>query len=47
MATKASLDFRKIAFSVHKSLKARLQKRIKTAKMVRKKKIPLHIPKVG
>lgn len=46
MATKASLDFRKIAFSVHKSLKARLRKRIKTAKMVRKKKIPLHIANV-
>jgi group II intron reverse transcriptase/maturase len=46
MATKASFDFRKLAFSVHKSLKARLQKRIKTAKMVRKKKIPLHITNV-
>ncbi len=46
MATKASLDFRPLAFSVHKSLKARLQKRVKTAKMVRKKKIPLHITDV-
>jgi hypothetical protein len=46
MATKASLDFRKLAFSVHKSLKARLRKRIKTAKMVRKKKMPLHIANV-
>lgn len=46
MATKASLDFRKLAFSAHKSLKARLRQRIKTAKMVRKKKIPLHIANV-
>jgi hypothetical protein len=43
MATKASLDFRPLAFSVHKSLKARLQKRVKTAKQVKKKKIPCHI----
>jgi retron-type reverse transcriptase len=43
MATKVSLDFRPLAFSVHKSLKARLQKRVKTAKQVRKKKIPCHI----
>jgi len=46
MATKASLDFRKVAFSVHKSLRARLQKRVKTAKMVKKKKIPCHITNV-
>jgi len=42
MATMVSQDFRGLAFSVHKSLKARLQKRVKTAKMVKKKKIPLH-----
>lgn len=46
MATKASEDFREIAFSVHKSLKARLRQRIKTAKAVRKKKIKLHIADV-
>jgi group II intron reverse transcriptase/maturase len=46
MATKSSYDFRKLAFQVHKSLKARLQKRIKTAKMVRKKKIQLHTANV-
>ena len=43
MATKASLDFKPLAFSVHKSLKARLQKRVKTAREVKKKKIPKHI----
>jgi group II intron reverse transcriptase/maturase len=42
MATMVSQDFKGLAFSVHKSLKARLQKRVKTAKMVKKKKIPLH-----
>ncbi len=46
MATKASTDFRKIAFSVHKSLKARLRQRIKTSKEVKKKQIQLHITNV-
>ena len=46
MATKASSDFRTVAFPVHKSLKARLQKRIKTAKQVRKRNIPCHITNV-
>ena len=46
MATCVSRDFRQIAFPVQKSLKARLRKRIKTAKQVRKKKIPLHIANV-
>jgi len=46
MATMVSQDFKGLAFSVHKSLKARLQKRVKTAKMVKKKKIPLHISNV-
>lgn len=46
MATMVSKDFRGLAFSVHKSLKARLQQRVKTAKMVRKKKIQLHISDV-
>jgi len=46
MATCVSCDFRKIAFPVHKSLKARLRNRIKTAKQVRDKKIPCHITNV-
>lgn len=46
MATNASLDFRKLAFSSHKSLKTRLGKRIKSAKEVKKNKIQLHITNV-
>lgn len=46
MATRASEDFRPIAFSVQKSLKARMRQRIKTAKEVRKNKIPVHITNV-
>jgi hypothetical protein len=46
MATKVSKDFRGIAFSVHQSLKTRLQQRIKTAAKVEKNKIPSHIANV-
>lgn len=46
MATKASLDFRKLAFSSHKSLKTRLRKRIKSAKEVKKNKIQVYITNV-
>lgn len=44
LATKVYDDFNPFAFSVHKSLKARLRNRVKTAKSVRKKKIPCVIP---
>jgi len=43
MATHICNDFRTIRLSVHKSLKARLRSRLKTAKVVRKKKIPCKI----
>lgn len=43
MATHICNDFRSIRLSVHKSLKARLRSRLKTAKVVRKKKIPCKI----
>ena len=46
MATRVSEDFRPIAFSVQKSLKARMRQRIKTAKEVRKNKIPVHITNI-
>ena len=46
MATNASLDFRKLAFSNHKSLKARLGKRIKSTKEVKKNKMQLYITNV-
>ncbi len=46
LATQASLDFRQLAFSVSKSLKARLRNRIKTAKAVRKRKLQCHISNV-
>ncbi len=46
MATNASLDFRKLAFSSHKSLKARLGKRIKSTQEVKKNKIQLYITNV-
>ena len=44
MATKVCSDLKPMAFSVHKSLKARLRKRIKTAKQVRKRKLKHDIP---
>lgn len=40
MATHVCNDFRTIRLSLHKSLKARLRNRVKTAKMVKKKHIP-------
>jgi len=40
LATKVCDDFTPFALSVHKSLKARLRDRVKTAKQVRKKKTP-------
>ena len=46
MATKVSADFRPLAFSVQKSLKARLRQRLKTAKDIKKSNIPVHITKV-
>lgn len=39
-ATMICPDLKQTAFSVHKSLKARLQKRVKTAKQVKENKIP-------
>lgn len=44
MATMVCHDLHPLAFSVHKSLKARLRKRLKTAKQVRKKKLRYPIP---
>ena len=44
MATMVCHDLHPLAFSVHKSLKARLRKRLKTAKQARKKKLRYHIP---
>ena len=46
LATMISADMKSIAFPVHKSLKARLRKRIKTAKTVKKKKIPMKTPRI-
>ena len=46
MATKVSADFKPLAFSVQKSLKARLRQRLKTAKEIKKSNIPVHITKV-
>lgn len=46
LATKVCDDLTPFAFSVHKSLKARLRHRVKTASMVRKKKIPCEIPRI-
>ena len=46
LATKICDDLTPFALSVHKSLKARLRKRVKTAKQVRKKNIPCDIPSV-
>lgn len=44
MATFVCRDFHVLAFSVHKSLKARLKKRLKTAKQARRKKAGFIIP---
>lgn len=44
MATMVCHDLHPLAFSVHKSLKARLQKRLKTAKRTRKKHLRYPIP---
>ena len=44
MATMVCHDLHPLAFSVHKSLKARLRKRLKTAKQARKKKLRYPIP---
>ena len=46
LATKVCDDLTPFAFSVHKSLKARLRHRVKTASMVRKKKIPCKISRI-
>lgn len=46
LATMVSKDMRPLAFSVQKSLKARFRRRIKTAKTVRKNKIPVKIPRI-
>jgi len=46
LATMVAADLRNIAFSVQKSLKARLKKRVKTAKTVKEKKIPCRIPPI-
>jgi group II intron reverse transcriptase/maturase len=44
MATVISRDMHPVAFSVHKSLKARLRKRLKTVKQARKRKLNYEIP---
>ena len=44
MATMVCCDLSQIAFSVHKSLKARLRQRLKTAKHVREQKLAYEIP---
>ena len=44
MATLVNRDLNPLAFSVHKSLKARLQKRLKTAKQAKKKQLGYVIP---
>ena len=43
-ATRAAEDMRKLAFPVQKSLKTRLGDRVKTARQVKKRKIPCEIP---
>ena len=45
-ATKVAADMSPLAFSVQKSLRARFPKRLKTAKTVKKKKIPCRTPKI-
>jgi len=44
LATMISRDLKNLAFSVHKSLKARLNKRLKTAREVRKRKLDYEVP---
>ncbi len=44
MATMICHDFHELAFSVHKSLYARLKKRVKTAKQVKKQHLNYYIP---
>ena len=44
MATLVNHDLKPLAFSVHKSLKARLRKRLKTAKQSKKKRLGYVIP---
>ena len=46
LATKVCDDLTPFALSVHKSLRARLKERVKTAKQVRKRKLPCEVPKV-
>lgn len=46
MATKVCDDLTPFALSVHKSLKARLRKRVKTAKQVKKRNLPYDTPRV-
>ena len=46
LATKVCDDLAPFALSVHKSLRARLKKRVKTEKQVRKRKIPCEVSKV-
>ena len=46
LATMVAYDLVPISFSVQKSLKNRLRKRVKTAKEVKKKRIPCKIPNI-
>jgi len=46
IATEVCSDLKPLAFSVNKSLKARLRNRIKTAKVVREKNIPCKISRI-
>lgn len=46
LATKVCDDLTPFALSVHKSLRARLKQRVKTAKQARKRKLPCEVPKV-
>ena len=46
MATKVCDDLTPFALSVHKSLKARLRKQVKTAKQVKKRNLPYDTPRV-
>ena len=46
LATKVCDDLTPFALSVHKSLRSRLKERVKTAKQVRKRKLPCEVPKV-
>ena len=45
LATKVCDDFGPVALAVHKSLKARFRKKVKTAKQAKKKNLPCDIPK--